>query len=540
MVGDIALAHNGDIVNAPKLRQKLQSEGWGFLTTTDSEIIIRMMATELSMAPDPIRAIKNVMKVIDGSYALTILVGDRVFGVRDPLGFRPLCIGRFPEGYALASESAVFDVMGGEFVRDVAPGEIVELNHTGFISTRTFAPTHRAHCMFEWVYFARPDSVMDGKEVYQVRKNLGHLLAQECPVEADVVVAVPDSGRAHALGFAEVSGIPYEEGFMKNRYVERTFIMPEQSLRDEGVLLKLNPIRSTMKGKRVVIVDDSIVRGTTMRKIVQMTRRAGAREVHVRIGCPPIIAPCYYGIDMKTREQFAAINRTYDDIARLITADSVGYTSLKGLGQGAGDRRERPLPGLSQRRVPDQHTGREDALPEAPGRRPAVITFFLPCGQGMEALAAHLFPALRCQFFVVATALGSIVPGLSRLALDEVASGERRDRTGFDALHALAASAGPSGSQRLQRGIGEHADPPHPGAMVRGHQQAALAYPSQTGQGALPSCARIGPHSFSSLTRFEAGMGMARYPRPLQLAADPGGQLVQAEIDHICRCGSCT
>ncbi|QLH75236.1 MAG: amidophosphoribosyltransferase [Methanomassiliicoccales archaeon] len=333
MAGDIALAHNGDIVNADKLRQRLQSEGWAFLTTTDSEIIVRMMATELSMNPDPVRAIKNVMKVIEGAYSLTILVGDRVFGVRDPLGFRPLCIGRFPEGYALASESAVFDVMGGEFVRDVAPGEIVELTHTGFTSTKTPSPSHRAHCMFEWVYFARPDSVLDGKEVYRVRKNLGHILAKEQPADADVVVAVPDSGRAHALGFSETSGIPYEEGFMKNRYIERTFIMPEQTQRDEGVLLKLNPIISTMKGRRVVIVDDSIVRGTTMRKIVQMTRRAGAKEVHVRIGCPPIIAPCYYGIDMKTREQFAAINRTFEDIARLITADSVGYTSLKGLVQ---------------------------------------------------------------------------------------------------------------------------------------------------------------------------------------------------------------
>jgi amidophosphoribosyltransferase len=190
--------------------------------------------------------------------------------------------------------------------------------------------------MFEWVYFARPDSVMDGREVYQVRKNLGQILAKEQPVEADVVVAVPDSGRAHALGFAEVTKIPYEEGFMKNRYIERTFIMPEQSLRDEGVLLKLNPIISTMKDKRVVIVDDSIVRGTTMRKIVQMTRRAGAKEVHVRIGCPPIIAPCYYGIDMKTREQFAAINRSFSDIAKLITADSVGYTSLEGLVKALG------------------------------------------------------------------------------------------------------------------------------------------------------------------------------------------------------------
>jgi amidophosphoribosyltransferase len=333
LAGDVALAHNGDIVNAEKLRQKLQSEGWAFLTTTDSEIIVRMMATELSLSPDPIRAIKNVMKVIEGAYSLTVMIGDRVFGIRDPLGFRPLCIGRFPEGYALASESAVFDVMGGEFVRDVAPGEIIEISQTGYTSTKISTPAHSAHCMFEWVYFARPDSVLDGNEVYQVRKNLGRILAKEQPVEADVVVAVPDSGRAHALGFAEVSGIPYEEGFMKNRYVERTFIMPEQTMRDEGVLLKLNPIISTMKGKRVVIVDDSIVRGTTMRRIVQMTRRAGAKEVHVRIGCPPIIAPCYYGIDMKTRDQFAAVNRTFDDIARLITADSVGYTSLKGLVQ---------------------------------------------------------------------------------------------------------------------------------------------------------------------------------------------------------------
>ncbi|HUL39787.1 MAG TPA: amidophosphoribosyltransferase, partial [Methanomassiliicoccales archaeon] len=194
----------------------------------------------------------------------------------------------------------------------------------------------KAHCMFEWVYFARPDSVIDGLEVYEARKRLGRILAEEQPVEGDVIVPVPDSGRAHAMGFAEVSGIPYEEGFMKNRYVERTFIMPEQNARDEGVALKLNPMRSTIAGKRVVLVDDSIVRGTTMRRIVQMTRRAGAKEVHVRIGCPPIRAPCYYGIDMKTREQFAATNRTIPEIAKLITADSVGYTSLQGLVKALG------------------------------------------------------------------------------------------------------------------------------------------------------------------------------------------------------------
>jgi amidophosphoribosyltransferase len=329
--GDLALAHNGDIVNAASIRTKLQSEGWAFLTSTDSEIIVRIMATELSISPDPIRAIKTVMKTLEGAYSITMMLGGRIFGFRDPFGFRPLCLGKLPGGYVLASESSIFDVLKGEFIRDVLPGEIVEINPHGFTSTRTPASPHKAHCMFEWVYFARPDAVIDGREVYQVRTSIGKILAKEQPVEADVVVPVPDSGRAHALGYAEGSGIPYAEGFMKNRYIERTFILPDQSQRDEGVLLKLNPIRSTVAGKRVVIVDDSIVRGTTMLKIVQMTRRAGAKEVHVRIGCPPVIAPCFYGVDMKTREQFAALNRTPQQIAELITADSVGYISQAGL-----------------------------------------------------------------------------------------------------------------------------------------------------------------------------------------------------------------
>jgi len=197
-------------------------------------------------------------------------------------------------------------------------------------------PPRPAHCMFEWVYFARPDSVMDGREVYDVRKRLGTILAKQQPADADVVIPVPDSGRAHALGYSIGSGIPYEEGFMKNRYVERTFIMPEQSQREEGVGLKLNPIRSTIKGRRVVVVDDSLVRGTTLRKIVQLLRRSGASEVHVRIGCPPIIAPCYYGIDMRTREQFAATGRDMRQIAEYLTADSVGYTSIAGLQEALG------------------------------------------------------------------------------------------------------------------------------------------------------------------------------------------------------------
>ena len=336
MQGEVALAHNGDIVNAEKVRQKLQAEGWAFLTTTDSEIIVRIMANELSQNPDPVRAIKNTMKIIDGAYALTLMFNNRVFGVRDPLGFRPLCVGRLQDGYCLASESAVFDVLQGEFLRDVLPGEIMEITSTGVLSHSVPAMPSKAHCMFEWVYFARPDSVIDGVEVYLARKRLGHILAEEQPADADVVIPVPDSGRAHAMGYSEVSGIPYDEGLMKNRYVERTFIMPEQIARDEGVMLKLNPIKSTMKGKRVVIVDDSIVRGTTMRRIVQMARRAGAKEVHVRIGCPPIKAPCYYGIDMKTREQFAASNRSVEEIARLITADSLGFTSIGGLVKALG------------------------------------------------------------------------------------------------------------------------------------------------------------------------------------------------------------
>lgn len=334
--GDLSLAHNGDIVNAEKLRQKLQTEGWAFLTTTDSEIIVRLMANELSQNPDPIRAIKNTMKLIDGAFSMTVQVNSRIFGVRDPYGFRPLALGRLHDGYALASESCVFEVLGGDFIRDVAPGEIVEITPQGYQSHSVPAMPNKAHCMFEWVYFARPDSVIDGLEVYEARKRLGRILAEEKPVAGDVVVPVPDSGRAHAMGYAEVSGIPYEEGFMKNRYVERTFIMPEQNARDEGVALKLNPIWSTIAGKRVILVDDSIVRGTTMRRIVQMTRRAGAKEVHVRIGCPPVRAPCYYGIDMKTREQFAATNRTVAEIAKLITADSVGYTSLQGLVKALG------------------------------------------------------------------------------------------------------------------------------------------------------------------------------------------------------------
>ena len=334
--GDIALAHNGEIVNAGRLREDLKKKGWAFATTSDSEIIIRLLANDIADTGDPPRSVRNVMSLLNGSYSMTLMVDDRVFAVRDPYGIRPLCIGRTKEGFAAASESVVFDTLGGEFMRDVEPGELVEILPGEVKSFKTGLARGRAHCMFEWVYIARADSCLDGRLVYDVRRKIGRRLAIEQPVDVDVVVPVPDSGRSHSMGYAEQSGIPYSEGLMKNRYVERTFIMPEQTDRSTSVMLKLNPLKSVIKDKRIALVDDSIVRGTTMRKIVQLVRNAGAKEVHVRIGSPPIRTPCYFGIDMKTRDQFAATGRTVDQIAEMLTADSLGYISVEGLVEAIG------------------------------------------------------------------------------------------------------------------------------------------------------------------------------------------------------------
>ncbi|MFH0816771.1 MAG: amidophosphoribosyltransferase [Methanobacteriota archaeon] len=329
--GDVALAHNGDLVNSAALRDDLQKKGWAFISTTDSEIIIRLLANELTQNPDVTKAAKALMNSICGSYSLVFMVNGRVYALRDPLAIRPLSLGKVPGGYAVASESVVFEALGGDLIRDVEPGEVVEISLDGFKSIKASAPKRHAHCMFEWVYFARPDSILEGTLVYDVRYDIGATLAREHPIEADMVVPVPDSGRAHALGFANTSGLPYFEGLIKNRYIERTFIMPEQSDRENTVHLKMHPIRKYVAGKRVVLVDDSIVRGTTMRKIVQILKKAGASEVHVRIGCPPIVSPCYLGIDMKSRGQFVATGRSLEQIAEQITADSVGYLSMKGL-----------------------------------------------------------------------------------------------------------------------------------------------------------------------------------------------------------------
>jgi len=329
--GTVAIAHNGDITNYADLKKGYLDTGSSFLTASDSELVARIISKYISVYNDPVKALKSLMKDLEGSYALTVLFEGRLFGVRDPFGLRPLCIGKTNHGYMVVSESAAIDAQNGKFVRDVSPGEIVEITPDRVISYHGVESKHKAYCMFEWVYFARPDSVIDEREVYEVRKRIGEILARECPADVDFIMPIPDSGRAHAIGFSIASGIPYEEGFMKNRFAERTFILPDQSEREKAVSMKMNPIKGTVEGKRMVIVDDSIVRGTTLKKLINILRDAGAKEVHVRVGSPPVIAPCYYGVDMKSRDQFVANNRTIDDICKLIGADSLGYISIEGL-----------------------------------------------------------------------------------------------------------------------------------------------------------------------------------------------------------------
>lgn len=331
VAGDIALAHNGDIVNAMDLKAELQKKGWAFMSSSDSEVIVRLLANEIAQTGDVDRAMKEFASVLVGAYSLVLLIKDTVYAIRDPLAVRPLCVGEIDGSYVVASESVVFDTLGGKFIRDLKPGEVVKLRPDGFDSFRLPHPAHAAHCMFEWVYFSRPDSVLDGRLVYDARVRIGTELARENPVEADIVVPVPESGRAQAQGYSRASGLPVVEGLIKNRYIERTFIMPEPTDREISVLLKLNPIKSAIKGKRIVLVDDSIVRGTTIKKIVRILRDAGAKEVHLRIGCPPIRAPCYLGIDMKTRDQFIANGKTVEEVGAFIGADSLGYLSLRGL-----------------------------------------------------------------------------------------------------------------------------------------------------------------------------------------------------------------
>jgi len=333
--GDIAIAHNGIIVNAEEIKQELMEKGHHFIQGSEEESFAYIIADAIKNRHIE-NAIKYASKKLQGSYSFAIMINNRVFGLRDPYGIRPLCLGKVDGGYMIASESVAIDALGGELIRDVMPGELIELKPDGYRSHILAKEKYTAHCFFEFVYFARSDSIIEGREVYRVRQKLGEILAEESPVDADVIVPVPDSGRAYAYGFSKITGIPVEEGLMKNRYVARTFIMPSQEERKKSVMLKLNPVKSVVEGKKIVIIDDSIVRGTTMRKIVDMLRKKGAKEVHVRIASPPIIAPCYFGIDMTSRDQLIASNKSVEEIRREINADSLAYISIEGLTQAIG------------------------------------------------------------------------------------------------------------------------------------------------------------------------------------------------------------
>lgn len=327
--GQIALAHNGNLVNAAQLRDHLDRLGYPFDTTTDSEAIAAMIVN----APGATWAdrIASVMPRLVGAYSLAIATREELHAVRDPLGVRPLCIGRMGGAWLVASESCALDTVGAQFIREVEPGEIVTFGPEGVTSKAGQASTRKASCSFEFIYFARPDSVIDGRLVYQVRQELGRELAREQPTEADIVIAVPDSAVPAAIGYAEQSGLPYREALIKSRYIHRTFIQPEQGLRQTSVDLKFNPLPEILQGKRVVVVDDSIVRGTTTGQIVRLLRRGGAREVHVRIHCPPFINPCYLGIDVAKKSELIAARMTIPEIKESIGADSLGYLSVEGL-----------------------------------------------------------------------------------------------------------------------------------------------------------------------------------------------------------------
>lgn len=327
--GSIGMAHNGNLVNADLLRERLEDAGVVFQTSIDSEVIVNLIARYSNEGIHA--AIRRTMDLVKGAYALVIMNEECLIGVRDPLGLRPLCIGKTDTGYVLASESCAFDVMGARLIRDVEPGEIVTITPEGVQSEFYATKEKRASCIFEYIYFARPDSVIDGVGVYQARKNAGRILAKEWPAEADLVMAVPDSSIPVALGYAEASGIPYGEGLMKNRYIGRTFIQPTQAIRELAVKLKLSPMEQNIAGKRLVLIDDSIVRGTTSMRIVETLKQAGAKEVHVRVSSPPVAHSCFFGIDTPDRSQLIGAVKTIEQIRRVIGADSLGYLSPEGL-----------------------------------------------------------------------------------------------------------------------------------------------------------------------------------------------------------------
>ncbi|PLX84767.1 MAG: amidophosphoribosyltransferase [Desulfuromonas sp.] len=332
--GSIAVAHNGNLVNAREVRNELEHRGSIFSTVADTEVLIHLLARAES---DSLSArIAEALQRVKGAYSLVFLTETRMVAVRDPNGFRPLVLGKLDGAYIVASETCALDLIEAEFIREIEPGEMVVVNKRGLKSYRPFQEVRPTPCIFEHIYFARPDSIIFGKQVYGVRKDFGRMLAREHPVDADVVIPIPDSGVPAAIGYAEESGIPFQLGLIRNHYVGRTFIEPQQSIRHFGVKIKLNPVREVIQGKRVVVIDDSIVRGTTARKIIKMIRNAGAKEVHVRISSPPTSYPCFYGIDTPTRKELISSSHSIEEINRYVTSDSLGYLSLKGMGDAAG------------------------------------------------------------------------------------------------------------------------------------------------------------------------------------------------------------
>ncbi len=338
--GQVAVAHNGNLTNAIELRRELEQDGSIFQSTSDTEVVLHLVARsrERTLAG----ALRDALLELEGAFSLVFLAEDRIIVARDPHGFRPLAMGQLelPDGKiatVFASETCAFDLINATYIGDVQPGEMVIIGPEGMTRELYTTPRKTAHCVFEHVYFSRPDSIVFGKPVAESRERMGRLLAREHHVDADVVVPVPDSGVAAALGYATESGIPYRQALIRNHYVGRTFIEPSQAIRDFGVKLKLNPVRHLLEGKRVILVDDSIVRGTTSKKIVRMVRNAGAREVHMRISCPPTVSPCYYGVDTPSQNELIAANNTIEQIREFVEADSLAYLSLNGLSKSVSD-----------------------------------------------------------------------------------------------------------------------------------------------------------------------------------------------------------
>lgn len=328
--GQIAIAHNGNLTNAKVIRQLLEDAGSTFSTTIDSEVIIKMIAKYSNNNIE--EAIKKAVGAIKGAYSLVILADKKLIGLRDPFGIRPLCLGKIADGeYILSSESCAIDAIGGEFIRDILPGEIVIIDENGVNSIKYSENNKKAPCSFEHIYFARPDSVIDGINVYESRVRAGRLLARQRKIDADIVIGVPDSGIPAAIGYAEESGIPYGIGLIKNKYIGRTFIKPTQELRERAVMVKLNPLKINIQGKRVIIVDDSLVRGTTSKILIDIMRRAGAKEVHFLLASPPVKYPCYFGIDTANRKELIAVNKNIKEIIEYIDADSLEYLNLESL-----------------------------------------------------------------------------------------------------------------------------------------------------------------------------------------------------------------